>query len=159
VTFLRDIQRIPRAKLKWPYGRLSVVQSDLVSSPLWGLRSDFCSVTQLRFCRSGAPSLTTDRSVNYGVNINRTCHLHLQFCMTAFYIVSCQEPGSLWIPTIYSFTCNSSLYVHMYNVYKVLSAYVWHSRSRPNSYSSCYNGCLFSWTVVALPPPGLNIKA
>jgi hypothetical protein len=40
-----------------------------------------------------------------------TCHLHLQFYMSAFYIVSCQESGSLWIPAIYNFTCNSSIYV------------------------------------------------
>jgi hypothetical protein len=27
-------------------------------------------------------------------------------------LVSCQESGSLWIPTIYSFTCNSNIYAH-----------------------------------------------
>jgi hypothetical protein len=37
--------------------------------------------------------------------------------MSPFYTVRCQEPGSSWIPTIYSFTCNSSIYV-LYSVYK-----------------------------------------
>jgi hypothetical protein len=46
------------------------------------------------------------------VGINSTCHLCLQFYMLAFYIVICQESGSLWTPNIYSFTCNSSIYVY-----------------------------------------------
>jgi hypothetical protein len=30
--------------------------------------------------------------------------------MSEFYIVSCQESGSLRLPTIYNFTCDSSVY-------------------------------------------------
>jgi hypothetical protein len=37
--------------------------------------------------------------------ISSTCHLYLQFYMSAFYIVSCQVSGFLWVHTIYSFTC------------------------------------------------------
>jgi hypothetical protein len=35
----------------------------------------------------------------------------LQFYMSAFCTDICQQFGSLWISTIYSFTCNSCIYV------------------------------------------------
>jgi hypothetical protein len=37
-------------------------------------------------------------------------YLYLKFHTSLFYIDSCEESGSLWIPTIYSFTYNSSMY-------------------------------------------------
>jgi hypothetical protein len=36
------------------------------------------------------------------VKISSTCHLYLQFYMSALYIVIFQESGSLCIPTIYN---------------------------------------------------------
>jgi hypothetical protein len=43
------------------------------------------------------------------VKFSSTCHLYLQFYMSAVYILSCQESGSLRIPTIYSLTYNCSM--------------------------------------------------
>jgi hypothetical protein len=76
--------------------------------------------------------------------ISSTCHLYLQFYMSAFYIVSCQESGSLRTPIIYSFTCNPSIYVCS------IHTKAWRSRSCPISCSSCHNGYLVAWTVVRL---------
>jgi hypothetical protein len=45
------------------------------------------------------------------IKISSTCHLYLQFYMSAIYIVICQDSSSLWILTIYSFTCNTSIRV------------------------------------------------
>jgi hypothetical protein len=45
------------------------------------------------------------------LKISSTCHLYLQFYMSAFYIVSCQESGSLWTHNIYSFTCMYVQYI------------------------------------------------
>jgi hypothetical protein len=42
----------------------------------------------------------------------------LQFYASAFCIVSLQESGSLWTPTVYGFTCNSSIYIC--TIYRVL---------------------------------------
>jgi hypothetical protein len=41
--------------------------------------------------------------------VSGTCHLYLQFYMSAFYTVSCKESGSLLIHTIYSFTCSTNV--------------------------------------------------
>jgi hypothetical protein len=46
------------------------------------------------------------------VKISSTRRLYLQFYMSTFYVVSCQDSGSLCIPTTYS------LYVCMYNIGK-----------------------------------------
>jgi hypothetical protein len=83
----------------------------------------FVTLRQLRVCLCWVPSLTRGRVcllqllltlvnavISTTVSISCTCHLYLQFYMSAFYIASCQESGSLWTPTIYSFTCN------MYNI-------------------------------------------
>jgi hypothetical protein len=45
------------------------------------------------------------------VKLSSTCHLWLHFYILAFYIVRCQESCSLWIHAIYSFKCNSFVYV------------------------------------------------
>jgi hypothetical protein len=82
----------------------------------------FVTVRQLWVCWCGAPSLTRWRVCRLkfmlalasaviftAVKISVTCHLYLQFFMSAFYIGSCQDSGYLWTPTIYSFTCKSSV--------------------------------------------------
>jgi hypothetical protein len=84
----------------------------------------FVTVRQLLFCRCGAPSLTRGRVCRLqlllylsstviftAVIVSRTCYLHSQFYISAFYIVTCQESGSLWTPKIYTSTCNSGIYV------------------------------------------------
>jgi hypothetical protein len=93
-------------------------QSVSVSNPIWGPRPDFC------YCQTSAVlsmlgALSVERtSLSFtAVKISNTCHLYLQFYMSAFYIVSCQESGSVWIPTIYNFRCNSSVRVYMYVQY------------------------------------------
>jgi hypothetical protein len=86
----------------------------------------FVTVSECGFFYVGRPLVRGDRSVVYNccwssaaqsftaVKISTTCYLYLQFYMSAFYS---HLPVSLWIPIIYSFTCNSSIYV-----YKIL----WH---------------------------------
>jgi hypothetical protein len=44
------------------------------------------------------------------VTASSTWHLYLQVYMSEFYIVICQESGSLWIHIIYCFTCSSSMW-------------------------------------------------
>jgi hypothetical protein len=65
--------------------------------------------------RTGLPLqlLLRQRSHIYRSKVSSICHIYLQFYMSPFYILSCQESGSLWIPAVYSFTCNSSIYVCM----------------------------------------------
>jgi hypothetical protein len=101
------------------YDRRSVSHSVLVSSSIWGPRLVFCycQVVVVLSMWSALSDERTDLSFIL-VIISSTCCLYLQFYMLAFYIVSCQESSSLWIPTIYSFTCNSSIYVYaIYTIY------------------------------------------
>jgi hypothetical protein len=63
-----------------------------------------------RYAASEAQEFTT-------IKISSTCHLYLQFYMLAFYIVSCQESCSLWIPSIYNLTCNFSMCICMYGLW------------------------------------------
>jgi hypothetical protein len=62
----------------------------------------FVAVRQLRVCSCGAPSLRervchlqlllalASTVIFTAVKISSVCHLHLQFYMSAFYIVNCQ---------------------------------------------------------------------
>jgi hypothetical protein len=61
------------------YGRQSVDQSVLLSNPICGLRPDFVTVGQLRFCRYGAPSLTRGRVSH--------CHGHNQEYITSVFAI------------------------------------------------------------------------
>jgi hypothetical protein len=110
--WLATISRLLKFKSKSHYDRRSVGHSVLVSNPIWGPRLNFC------YCQTVAVlslwgALSEERtglSFN-AVKISSSCHVYLQFYMLAIYIVSCQESASLWVPTIYSFTCNSGIYV------------------------------------------------
>jgi hypothetical protein len=95
----------------------------LMLSSIRGSRSDFCSC-QLLVYSCGASSLTRGRVhrlksllslfsviIFIAVKISSSYHPYSQFIMSAFYIVTCQEPFSLRTSALYSFTCNSSLYV------------------------------------------------
>jgi hypothetical protein len=44
------------------------------------------------------------------VKISSICQKYFKFYMSSFYIVSCQESGSLQSRAICSFTCNSSIH-------------------------------------------------
>jgi hypothetical protein len=99
-----------KSKSKPRYDRPSVGQSVSVSSPIWGPRPNFC------YCQTVEVLLMLDalsherKGLSFtAVKISSTNHLYLQFYMSAFYIVICEGFGSLWIPAIYSFTCNSYL--------------------------------------------------
>jgi hypothetical protein len=111
------------------------------------------TIRPLRLCTCGVPCLTRGRLCGLqfvlvlasaviftAVKITGTYHLCLQVYMSAFYTVSFQESGSLWTPTIYSFSCKSSICIYT----------AWHSRSCPNSSSLRYNDCLVIWTFVRL---------
>jgi hypothetical protein len=90
-------------KSKSHYDRRSVGQSVLVSSPIWGPWLDFCycqtfAVLSLR----GAISDERTGLSFVAVVVSSTWHLYLQVYLSAFYIVICQESGSLWIYIYYS---------------------------------------------------------
>jgi hypothetical protein len=95
-------------KSKLYYDRRSV----LMSNPIWGRSLDFCCCQTLAVLSMWG-ALTDERTgLSFtGVQIRNTSHLHLQFRMSPFYTVSCQESGSLWTPNIYSFTRNSSTFI------------------------------------------------
>jgi hypothetical protein len=74
---------------------------------------DWMSVSQ-SWCQapSGVQGQTTGRGCHLAqtqsvAHITYICNFTCQHST-----VSCQKSGSSWIPTIYSFTCNSSTYVH-----------------------------------------------
>jgi hypothetical protein len=69
------------------------------------LLSDSCG-----FVDVGRPIWREDGSVICRGH-SSTWHLYLHVYLSAFYIVICQESGSLWMHIIYSFTYNSSIYV------------------------------------------------
>jgi hypothetical protein len=62
----------------------------------------FITVKQLRFCRCGSSSLT--RGSFSAVIVNSTCHLYLQFYISAFYMVSLQfyMQLNIYVCTIYT---------------------------------------------------------
>jgi hypothetical protein len=94
----------------------------------------FVTVRQLRFCRCRAPSLTR-RRVCHVLRSKSLAHVIyiIQFYVSAFYLHSLslvKESGSLWIPTIYSFTYNFSIYVR--TIYtRPLSVYAWQANHVP----------------------------
>jgi hypothetical protein len=98
-------------------GQESVSQSVLVLSPTWGPRPDFrwCQTVAVLWMWGALSEKRVDLSFT-AVKISSTCHLYSQFYMSAFYIVICQESSSLWISSIYSFTCNYN--ICMNNIYK-----------------------------------------
>jgi hypothetical protein len=101
-----------KSQAKSHYDRQPVGQSVLVSSPIWGPRPEFCYCQPLAVLSMWAAILEESMGLSFTtVRISSTHHLYLQFCISAFYIVSYQESGSLRIHTIYRFTCNSSTYV------------------------------------------------
>jgi hypothetical protein len=117
--------------------RRSVGPSVLLSSRILGPRPDFCYCKTAAGLLCVAPSLTrggvcrlrlllalANAGIFAAVKISSTCRLYLEFYMSGFYMV--------WTPAIYNFTCNSSVYICMYNIYKA-----WYIRL-----CSCYNGCL-----------------
>jgi hypothetical protein len=63
------------------------------------------SLMRGRICRLQLLLTLASAVIFTAVRISSTCHLYLQFYMSAFYKVSCEESRSLWTPTIYSFTC------------------------------------------------------
>jgi hypothetical protein len=144
-----------KSKSKLRYDLRSVGQSVLVSGRILGPRPDYCyhqtdaGLFMWAVLSHERPGLLLDlaKAVRFTTvkisSMSPYISSILTNLQTAFCIVSCQERCSTWTPTIYSSTCNSSIYVWMYNLYKA-----WHSRSCPNSCSSCYNGCLVTWTVV-----------
>jgi hypothetical protein len=90
-----------KPKSKSCYNQQSVGLSVLVSSPTWCLRPDFL------YCQTDAVffiwcSLWLEDG---SVIVSSIWHLYLQFYTSAFYTVSCQESGSLWMH-LFSFTCN-----------------------------------------------------
>jgi hypothetical protein len=98
------------------------------------LLSDSCS-----FVDVGRP---LDKTTGLSFNA-----VHIQFWHSTQSVVN--ESASLWIPTVYNFTCNSN--IHVCTIYtRTLAVSAWHSRSCSNSCSSCYNGCLVTWTVLCL---------
>jgi hypothetical protein len=114
------------SKSKLSYDRRSVGQS-WCQATLGAQDQIFAIVRQLRVCSRGAPSLTRGRVCRLqlllvvaraiiftSVKISSTYYyyLYLQFYTLVFYTVSCQQSGSLWTPTVYSFTCNTSIYVY-----------------------------------------------
>jgi hypothetical protein len=104
-------------KSKSHYDQEPVSQSVLVLSPIWGQRPDFCCCqTVAVLWMWGAISDNRMGLSLTAVKISSTCHLYSQFYMSAFYIFICQESGSLWISSIYSFTCNYN--ICMDNIYK-----------------------------------------
>jgi hypothetical protein len=109
IRFLAPNSHSPKSKSKSCYDRRSVGQLVLVSSPIWGPRPDFFTVTRPPCCRYGASSLRRGR-----VCYLPRSHLYLLLYISPFYTVSCQKSGSLWTPTVYIFTCTSSTYVCMY---------------------------------------------
>jgi hypothetical protein len=95
------------------YGRRSVGQLVLVSSPIWGPRPDFC------YCQTFAVlsmwgALSDERTDLLFVAIYSAVH------DIYIYKFICQESGSLWIHIIYSFMCNCSIYCRAYvaTIYK-----------------------------------------
>jgi hypothetical protein len=68
----------------------------------------FLSVRFLRFCRCGVPSLKKDRYIIAAFIDVTICHLYslVQFCMSAFYMVICQDFGSFMLHIIYSLIYN-----------------------------------------------------
>jgi hypothetical protein len=86
----REIDRLGFPSTKYSsqsrYGRQSVGQSVLVSSPIWGPRPDFC------YCQTvavlfmwGSPSDERTGLSFTALKISSPCHLYLQFYMAAFY--------------------------------------------------------------------------
>jgi hypothetical protein len=98
------------------WGKAKVTLRSTVSRPVsrcikphLGPKTTFLLVSDICcFVNVGRPLWRGDGSTN---RVSSKCHLYLQFYMSAFCKVSCQESGSLWIPTIYSFTCKSTVYV------------------------------------------------
>jgi hypothetical protein len=102
-------------KSKSRYDRRSVSQSVLVSSPIWGPRSDFC------YCQTTAVlsmwgALSDERTgLSFtAVKISSTCHLYLQFYMLALYSQMSESP----VPCGHRlFTVLHVTLVHRYNTY------------------------------------------
>jgi hypothetical protein len=111
------------SKSKLCYDRRSIGKPVLMSSCIWGPRPDFCYcqivagllratyLTRGRVYRLRLMLALACAVIFTTVKISSICNLYLHFYMSKFYVVICQESGSLWTPTIYSFTCNSSIYV------------------------------------------------
>jgi hypothetical protein len=110
------------SKSKLRYGRRSVCQSDLVSNCTWGSRPDFCywqTVEGFFMWSAHSEEITglylhsllvlASAVIFSTVKISTACHLYLQFYMSAFYIDSCQESGSLWACNVYSLSGSSSM--------------------------------------------------
>jgi hypothetical protein len=98
----------------WP---MVIQPVSLGAKPHLGPRIRFLSLSDLRFCPCEVPSLMTEWVAFSAVKISSTYHIYLQVYMLAFYIVSCHVSGSLWIATLYSFTCNCGI-CSMYNIHK-----------------------------------------
>jgi hypothetical protein len=107
--------RFVTAKSKSRYDRPWVCRSVFVSSPISGPRPDFCycqTLAVLLVC--GALSDERTGLSFVAVILSRTWHLYLQFYLSAYYILICQESGPLWVYIIYTFIRNSSTYVRKY---------------------------------------------
>jgi hypothetical protein len=114
---------------KWPqYKGLSptpLAIKEKCQAP-WGAQDHiFVIVRQFLFCRYEEPLLNKRTGLLFtSVNIRNGCYVYLQCYMSPFYIVTCQESGSLWIHPIYSFTRNSIVYVC--TIYRVIHKSVKH---------------------------------
>lgn len=94
------------------YDRPSVGQSVSVSSPIWGPRPDSC------YCQTVAVLLMSDTHSDERTDPSSTAVIvvHVICSHRSTYrnsTVSCQQLGALWIPTIYSSTCNSTIYTYV----------------------------------------------
>jgi hypothetical protein len=77
-------------------------------APICGQRQDFCYCQIVAvFFDVGRPLTREDGSLT-AVIVSGTCHLYLQFYLSALYKVICQRSGSLWIHMIYIFISDSS---------------------------------------------------
>jgi DNA-directed RNA polymerase subunit N (RpoN/RPB10) len=83
-------------------------------SHIWSPRTDLCYFQTFAVLSMWGALSDERMDVSFtSVKISHTCHLYLQFYMSVFCILSCQEPCSLWIPSVYCFTCSSAIYMYV----------------------------------------------
>jgi hypothetical protein len=87
----------------------------MVPSHIWGPRPNYCYCQRVAVLSMWVALSEERTGLSFtAARIRSTCHLYLQFYMSAFYTFSCRESGSLGIPAIYSCTCNCSIYICMH---------------------------------------------
>jgi hypothetical protein len=99
-------------RLKSHCDRRSVGQPVLVSSTIWGPRPDFCYCQTFAVLSMWGALSEERKGLSFvAVTVSSTRHPYLQFYLSEFRVVICQEYGSPWMHVIYSFICNSSIYI------------------------------------------------